>query len=272
MRGIGRLKNAIRSAISRHRRSAPVRALHAAAGFIESAYTNEGAHFERDGEAALLAKLAAFEFQTAFDGGANCGDWSESALAAWPKCSLHAFEVAPETFERLTRRLCAAQKSGRAALNCLGLYDRAGSCEMYYYPERPEQTCDVHRHLNDRAVPFQAELVAGDEYCDARGIGEIDFLKIDVEGAEYKVLRGFAGRISLRRIHCIQFEYGAFATQTKFLLGDYYNLLGEFYWIGKIHPTYVDFRNYHWRMEDFRFCNYLCVSKLRPDIRAFVAA
>ena len=76
--------------------------------------------------------------------------------------------------------------------------------------------------------------------------------EIDVEGSEFRVLKGFSGRLSAQKIHCVQFEYGAFATQARFLLGDQYSMLAESYWIGKIFPRYVNFRDYDWTMEDFR--------------------
>ena len=272
MLGMGRVKGSIRAAIGAHRRSAPVRALHGFASFVESAYANEGSSFHENGESLLLKRLSGCGFRTAFDVGANFGDWSEEALAAWPECHVYAFEVAPETFQELSKRLCSATQQGRVTLNGMGLSDRTGTREMYYYPEHPEITSDVARHTEHRAVPFEAQLAAGDEYCEANGIDSIDFLKIDVEGAESLVLKGFRERITSQRIQCIQFEYGAFATQTKFLLTDYFNMLGTSYWIGKIFPHYVDFRDYDWRMEDFRFCNYCCVSKRRDDLRALLAA
>ena len=143
---------------------------------------------------------------------------------------------------------------------------------MYYFPQHPELTCDLPRHDSYSAVPFDAQLATGDEYCDEHSIDSVDFLKIDVEGAEFRVMKGFSERLSAQKIHCMQFEYGAFSTQTRFLLGDYYSLLSGSYWIGKIFPTYVDFQDYQWTMEDFRFSNYCCVSKLRPDLRKILAA
>ena len=111
-----------------------------------------------------------------------------------------------------------------------------------------------------------------DAYCKADRIETVDFVKIDVEGAEHRVLGGFGEYLRAQAVHCIQFEYGAFSTQTRFLLADYYGLLGDGYWIGKIFPTYVDFRPYDWSMDDFRFSNYCCVSKQRPDLRTLLAA
>jgi FkbM family methyltransferase len=269
---LGGLKNSLRDAIGTHRRSAGVKALHRLASFVESAYANEGSSFHSNGEQDLLRKLKSANFQTAFDVGANFGDWSMEAAAVWPECRIHAFEVAPPTFERLGETVRASAAGGRVILNCWGLSDEAGVCPMFYFPDHPELTCDLPRHGSYEVAQFDAQLTTGDEYCDERGIDTVDFLKIDVEGAESRVMKGFAGRLAAQKIHCVQFEYGAFATQTRFLLGDFYSLLGQSYWIGKIFPGYVDFREYEWTIEDFRFSNYCCVSKARPDLRAMLAS
>jgi FkbM family methyltransferase len=272
MRGVGRLKLVARSAISTHRRSLAVRALHSLASFVESAYANEGANFHLNGEQTLLRKLAPADFRLAFDVGANFGDWSAEAMAMWPHCNVHAFEVAPQTFQRLGERLRATGDNPRVTLNCLGLSDELGTRQMFYYPDHPDVTADVHWHTDLVSIPFEAHLATGDTYCHERGIDTLDFLKIDVEGAEYRVMKGFGERLAAQKVHCVQFEYGAFSTQTKVLLADYHRLLSQLYWIGKIFPTYVDFRDYQWTMEDFRFSNYCCVSKLRPDLRNLLAA
>jgi FkbM family methyltransferase len=270
--GIGRLRNFARAVIGTHRRSVAVSALHRFASFVESAYANEGSSFESNGEQALLRKLGPADFRVVFDVGANFGNWSSEAVAVWPNCHVHAFEVAPQTFQRLSECLRTSEGYTRVTLNCLGLSDQPIPREMYYFPDHPELTCDLPRHGSYLSVPFDAQLTTGDEYCGRYEIDTIDFLKIDVEGAEFRVLKGFSERLSAQKIHCVQFEYGAFATQTRFLLSDYYSLLSRTYWIGKIFPTYVDFSDYHWTMEDFSFSNYCCVSRLRPDLRTILAA
>jgi hypothetical protein len=35
-----------------------------------------------------------------------------------------------------------------------------------------------------------------------------------------------------------------------------------------VFPSTVEFRDYDWTMESFRFSNFLCVSRARPDLRA----
>ena len=189
MIGTGKLISTARNLIGYHRRSVLVGALHRFASFVESAYANEGASFEVNGERGLPGKLSPSDFKIAFDVGANFGDW----------------------------------------------------------------------------------LTTGDTYCDRHDIDCLDFLKVDVEGAEHRDINGFSRRISAHKVHCLQFEYGAFSTQTKCLPADTYSMLLENYWIGKIFPRYVGFQEYHWSMEDLRISNYCCVSKLRPDLRTALA-
>lgn len=263
---LGRVKLGIRNTIGYYRQALPVKALHEVAAFIESAYSNEGSSFEQNGERRLIYKLRTANFGTAFDVGANFGDWTTSAVKAWPNCHVHAFEVAPVTYKTLEEHIQSSEYRNRITLNCFGLSDADSTMPMYFYPDHPELTCDNPRH-GDSAVAFSASLRAGDGYVLSRGIDTIDFLKIDVEGAEYRVLKGLERFLSDAKVHCIQFEYGAFATQTRMLLADFYSLLGSKYWIGKIYPTYVEFRDYDWRMEDFHFANYLCVSRSREDLR-----
>jgi Methyltransferase FkbM domain len=153
-------------------------------------------------------------------------------------------------------------------LNNCGLGDRGGAQMMYYFPHHPELTCDRPRHEGNAAVPFEATIVTGDEYAVAQGLEHIDFLKIDVEGAEYRVLDGFSHLLERGGIRCIQFEYGAFSIQTRVLLADYYERLAARYWIGKLFPSGVEFCDYAWTNESFRFANFVCVSRDWPELRA----
>lgn len=253
--------------IRQHRRSRTVGLLHRAARFVENAYANVGSDVAENGELEMLRRLARFNFTTIFDVGANVGDWSIRALTCWPSARAHAFEVAKPTFDTLSANIDRQHLGGRAMLNHCGLGDVSGARTMYYYPDHPELTCAESRHEGFAATEFSADITTGDCYVRRAGIDHIDFLKIDVEGAEHLVLDGLSATISQGRVGCIQFEYGAFSITSRFLLHDYYGLLGPRYWIGKIFPTGVEFQDYSWTNEDFRFANYLCVSRDRSDVK-----
>jgi hypothetical protein len=92
-------------------------------------------------------------------------------------------------------------------------------------------------------------------------INRIDFIKIDVEGAEHKVILGFGDLVSNRSVKIIQFEYGMANIYTKFLLRDYYHLLGERYVVGRLCPNGVDFKDYDPLEENFRSPNFVAVER-----------
>lgn len=240
--------------------------MHRATSFFESAWHNEGGDFSSNGESAILGRLKPADFRLAVDVGANVGDWTRAALRLWPNCRVHAFEVAPRTHARLEATFRSSPLRSRVELHEIGLSDQPGLETMYYFPDHDTLTCDVPRHDGYTADPFQANLTTLDAFCAERGIEAIDYLKIDVEGAEHRVLKGARALLEADRIACIQFEYGAFSSQTRFLLKDYFDLLAERFAIGKIFPDHVAFGDYDWTAENFRFSNYLCVSKSRPDL------
>jgi FkbM family methyltransferase len=258
--------------IARRRHRPLLRALHHLASFFEDAYENVEWDMAVNGEQEVIRRLAPARFTTVFDIGAHIGDWSLAALQAWPDARVHAFEVAPPTFARLAQRIASSGFSTRTTLNDVGLSDSEGPREMYYFPDHPNLTCDQPRHPQLRATIFRGRCVTGDDYVKAHGIAAVNFAKLDVEGAEHLVLKGVRDTIAAERLDCIQFEYGAFSIQTHVLLADYYEMLGSRYWIGKIYPTHVAFTDYDWTHESFRFCNFLCVSRRRADLRALVSA
>ena len=268
---LGRLKDALRRSIARHRRSGLVTAIHGAAAFVESAWHNEDADFETNGERFALERLRAAEFKVALDVGANVGQWTNAALALWPHCHIHAFEVAPKTFAGLEANARTWSGADRAHLHPFGLSDAAGTLPMYYYPDRHELTSDTPRHDGLTMVPFEAPVTTLDQFCSDRRVDHIDYLKIDVEGAEHRVLNGASALLQANRIDCIQFEYGAFSIDTRVMLRDYFGWLGPSHVIGKIFPTHVAFADYEWTMESFRFSNYLCISRQRGDLQRLVA-
>lgn len=271
-----RAKDAAWRLIARNRRSSAVRLLHRFAGFVDHAYRNVGLDLEINGECHIITRLREARPRVAFDVGANCGDWLMEALQAWPECRFHAFEVAPETFQQLGDRIHHSDYDSRVTLNCFGLSNVDGTKEMYYVPDHPNLTSGLCvnsalRYDNYFSVPFDASVRAGDGYVADLRIEAVDFLKIDVEGAEYQVLEGLKDGLSQAKVHCLQFEYCPFAIQTKFLLADFYSLLAEKYWIGKVYPNYVEFRDYEWPMEVFEYANYCAVSKSRPDLREMLS-
>jgi FkbM family methyltransferase len=220
---------------------------------------------EENGEVWLLSTLAAFPLSCFIDAGANFGDWTSAVKQCFPSSTVHSFEVHPQTFARLSQ--CTAGLSGVNPVN-MGLSDRSEDLQLHCFGDQAGLTSavDFPHPENVQRKTITGKVTSGDSYVSEKRIGHIDFLKIDVEGMEDKVLRGFEETISHDAIDIIQFEYGRVNIVTHFLLRDFYEYLeARGYVIGKIYPGYVDFRPYSVDFEDFRGPNYLAILKSKPE-------
>ena len=191
-----------------------------------------------------------------FDVGANHGDWAALVLQANPQATIHCFEICPPTFQKLSTHLSAHK--GNVVLNPFGLSDSAGDIKIKYCPDGDGGTTMFDTVLNLRTETISARVTRGKDYCVEHGIKTIDCLKLDVEGAEHLVLRGFDNLLTPAKVPVVQFEYGLVNILTKFLLRDFYAFFeSRGYRVGKLFPTSVRFREYRFHDEDFLGPNYV---------------
>lgn len=227
-------------------------------------YQNAGYKSDRNGERWLLETLArgGADVRMVVDAGANVGKWALMAAAALPDAVIHSLELVPPTFQQLQQHTA---HEPRIRVHPFGLAEVAGRLAMHYHPSASAHaTYTDYPHAWTGAV-IECEVRRGDEFLAAEGVTAVDLLKLDVEGAEHRVLAGLAGALGARRIRFVQFEYGRVNVLTKFLLRDFYELFrGYGYVVGKLFPDYVDFRDYRLDDEDFVGPNYVACRSEEP--------
>lgn len=137
-----------------------------------------------------------------------------------PKATYHLFEPAPEFFQTLKIKVGDRKK---VHLNNYGLGDKEE--ELPYDPGTQSFLLPV----TNPKLPLKTL----DWYVDQNGITQIDFLKIDTEGFDYKVLAG--AYHTLRRIPVRYIQYEHWDKEHKL---DFHDLLEEDYIM-----CYIGFRN-----------------------------
>jgi len=245
----------------RHRRNPLVRAVARQCEKVVLAHDNNDYYMLRNGESRVVERLAATLWRgrrpTVLDVGANDGEWALMALDRQPEMDLHAFEIVPETHAVLARAV-----GGRAGvtLNDVGLYSDEREIEVW--SNYGANSAGVMRHPDARDnASLVARTTTGDAYLAAAGLERVDYLKIDVEGAEYEVLLGFADALAAGRVDALQFEYGPYNIPARRLLIDFYELLGSHgYVTGKIYPDHVALGPYTTELETLRPGNFLSLA------------
>lgn len=119
-----------------------------------------------------------------FDLGANFGYYAITIASALEgDCRIYAFEPNPNTLERFKRNV-ALNGTGGLHLLEMGLSDTAGHALVV---ETPAHSGAAYlRQTSTSGVP----VTSLDLFCDQNHIDRLDLIKMDVEGAELRALRG----------------------------------------------------------------------------------
>jgi len=233
------------------------------AGFgrsLNRLYENRNHDIYSNGELQVIKKIARINPSIIFDGGANAGNYALSLSKFNPECRIYSFEPVDSTFQVLKEKV---KRFDNIIPVRKGLYRENCSKEINVFSSSEHASIIEIQGLEEVSKNKLAiYLVKGDDFMMENRIESIDFLKLDIEGAEYDALLGFENSIREGRIKAIQFEYGYINISTKKLLIDYYRFFeSNGYVVGKIFPKTVEFRKYEFKYEDFIGPNFIAVKR-----------
>ncbi|MDA8085911.1 MAG: FkbM family methyltransferase, partial [Nitrospiraceae bacterium] len=135
-----------------------------------------------------------------FDIGANIGMFSIKMAKQYPRARIYSFEPNPDVFERLARNIETNNVRNVFACN-MGMSDVD---ETAFIDGRGSTVLGKITKTREAALS-EVRLTTIDSFMEKNGIGRVDLLKIDVEGYEYRVVRGIeanAGHISRIIMEC----------------------------------------------------------------------
>jgi len=234
---------------------------------IQKRHFNSSNHeISKNGEKNVLEKILNRKIDlTVFDVGANVGDWSKIAATMDKNSTIHAFEVVPNNAQLLEEN---CRDNSNIVINKFGLLDEKGTIEINYYPESHSGSSMYSLPWDVKTQSVECEVLVGDDYVKQNQISKKIFLKIDAEGSDFKVIKGFEKSIQNGLVNIIQFEYNKCSILSKFLLKDFYDYLSpKGFEIGRIYPQYVDFKEYDLFMEENLLqANFLAVRKEESNL------
>lgn len=212
-------------------------------------------HPRRNGE-ARFQKFALPNAKVCFDVGANKGEWTQEALRLNPAVQIHCFEPARQAFEALRSVTWPAG----VTVNHLGLSDAPGSRTLHLFKNPKLNSLHARAGLaQGETTEEQVTVTTLDEYARSRQLGEIDFLKIDVEGEELRVLEGGRALFAARQVRFAQVEYGGTYIDARVLFKDVFAFATRHgYLVYQLHPRgWRHYPQYDPNMENFRMKNFI---------------
>lgn len=172
---------------------------------------------------------------------------------------VHYFEPVPAFIENLKTQ----PNNNRSSLfNNFGLGN--DNAELYYYPKYESFYDRIHScKESDDANKIKLHIRKAKEYVVENNIKQIDFLKIDTEGYELNVMKGFGDFLS--NIKIIQFEYGGTFLDNNIKLVDVIRYLEQhgFYKFSYLTSDGTEpIRGFH---DHYQYCNIVCIN-INSDI------
>jgi len=157
-----------------------------------------------------------------FDCGANVGAATMYFKWLCPHARIHAFEADPQTLILLQRNIAENRLTDITPHHC-ALWDNDGDIDFFFDADRPSELS-----MSTDGSYFSGQCVK----VPARRLSEfineqIDFLKMDIEGAEHRVLTDLvsSGKISFIRRMTIEYHHRIGSKSSD--LGDFLKALEQ---------------------------------------------
>jgi FkbM family methyltransferase len=170
---------------------------------LARAACREAHHFK-----ALLAALGITP-KVAWDIGANVGLYSLALISAYPEMSVHAFEPVRLNFDELRLNVASNRRDGQIIPHHCGLSDEVATLSMGIPSHRESDNTGLYSILYADQSRGK-DLVEGCRFLTAEEalkscVSLPDIVKIDVEGAEMRVLTTLA-RVDEQAIRAVIVE------------------------------------------------------------------
>jgi len=200
-----------------------------------------------------------------FDIGANKGNWTGYILNTEKNglLELHLYEPGTVAFNISLNRF---KGYSNIVVNNLALSDSIGTIDFYEQQDAGELSSAIEKWAYGPISKIEVETTTIDSELSRLQIDYLDYVKIDTEGFDLKVLKGAINSIMHNKIAFIQFEYNEAWSFTGATLMNAYEILEKNgYKIFLIKPKglyHYDVKKYG---EFYAFSNFIAISASKLD-------
>ncbi len=147
--------------------------------------------YEKEGLDVLFKEIKRKD--VVFDVGANIGYFACLIANHYPESQVHAFEMGSENL-RLLQRNVELNRLRNIITTCCAISDTSGKVKVVDSPVGNAVLKIIDNEVNGYDL-IQVDSISLDDYCFQKNVNP-DIIKIDVEGAEMKVLQGMSRILS----------------------------------------------------------------------------
>jgi FkbM family methyltransferase len=203
------------------------------------------------------------------DVGSNEGAYAELIRQYNSEVRVYCFEPHPLTFGRLREK---SESLNIEAFN-LGVGSAPGHLSLYDYADNDGSShASLHREVFDhihhaQLVSHQVPMICLDEFAVEKGIDAVKLLKIDTEGHEFSVLKGFAKYLGENKVEVIHFEFNEMNFASRVFFRDFWDFLPNYDFYRMIPGGLLPIKRYSPVLcEIFAYQNIVCKLKSSEPI------
>ncbi|OGU20195.1 MAG: hypothetical protein A2580_04865 [Hydrogenophilales bacterium RIFOXYD1_FULL_62_11] len=221
----------------------------------------------QSGEANFIGTyLSNAEEGVILDVGANVGDYSKKIRAINKNVEIYCFEPHPITFQKLK----SSVNSLRIKTYNVGVGSADENLKLYDYEngdgsEHASLYKDVIEVIHEgKATEHEVKVITLNAFAIEHNVQRVLLLKIDTEGHELAVLKGFESYIRQGKVDLIHFEFNKLNVVSRIFFKDFWDFLPNYDLYRMVRDGIVHIKTYDpVHCEIFAYQN--IVAKLKPN-------
>lgn len=152
------------------------------------------------------------QIKVIIDGGAHTGHFSRQMASVFPSSRIEAFEPASKTYHALERAIakCPQIRAHKLALGTRSEIQVFHNNAASQTSSLRRVTAAGHRYfygLVNEAGQEDVQSVALSEFCRKHGIGQVDIIKLDLQGGEMDALKGAKDLVAMAKIVFVEVQF-----------------------------------------------------------------